>query len=114
MKVMLAGTPYELDKAHIIDVPCPRGYRRVFSGIVLPGDLTLDFERAISTGDVFWRVVAHSAEPLYADEVLCVLREGSGNVVAPCERCACYGRAFGLRFCGLCAKHVINSKRKLK
>lgn len=109
-KVDLDGT------VHTVEIP--DGYRRVWRGAVLLGDLYLNCVLA-ADGIYQWEPMdAESCQPrrgnyyTHADGYACVVRRGESSPDKPCERCECRPVRFGCRYCIGCIYRVVKSQGK--
>ena len=94
----------------IVAVELPDGYRRVWVGAVLPGDLYLDVQQA-KEGAVRWVYVTKPAPG--AHWYACLIRRGLASD-PPCERCEVEARRFGLRYCRTCIRVLRQSRKEIQ
>jgi hypothetical protein len=96
----------------IVEVDCPPGWHRVFSGALKPGDLYLhlgDLRRGLTT----WHPIRLD-DPLRttAGWYTCVIRKGDAPAQEACERCSCEAKVFGQRYCRGCARAIVREAKE--
>lgn len=99
-------------RERVVEVPLPEGYRRVYRGALVEGDLFLHLGH-IDQGRVVWepvvlptRAAVRREQPYStAGWYACVIRRGE-PVDEPCERCRVAPREDGCRYCVTCRREV--------
>jgi hypothetical protein len=116
MRVLVGmhGTDPNSDGNVFATVELPPGYRRVWQGAIKPGDLYLNCT-LILKGQTRWERAPYqdTGTPGSAESYACLIRPERG--LGPdheCERCGVFQSVDGERFCEVCRKILLGSRKR--